>query len=485
MAFDFSSRDFQTIKQDLLTRASNVAPDWTDRDPSDFGMLLVDLWAYMGDIMHYYIDRAAGEAFIETATQRESILAYANLFDYKPNLRTSAKATVTIANAGSSTALIPLGTQFVAQYDNKYYYFYSTSGASVGASVPAGGSAVIDVTEGEQVIEEILTTSASGEPSQSYILRNEDVAPGSVRVYVYEDVLNPSEWQKVDSLYQVDTGVGAFTVYVDANENTQIVFGNRINGRIPPTGVKITATYTTCSGASGNIPANNIKAFRSTTSADLSIQSSSSGTGGMDIESVTSMKRSIQSITRAQNRAVTIRDFADLTMKVSGVSKAVAAYDSGTSTVTVYPVPYVSDYMSYTGYTIAIPSSTQTEAVALLQPLAMVGVTVASATALTVNRVDINLTVKVLDRYVAPWIERDIRAAIANIFDFDNLLIGQEVRIGDVYRAVLGIVGVEYAIVNSLVIKDESNVTVTSLPATTLLRQGTITLTISGGISTL
>lgn len=479
MAFDFSARDYSTIKQELLLRASTATPDWTDRDPSDFGMLMVDLWAYFGDVLHYYVDLVAQETFIETATQRESVLAYANLFDYTPNYRTSATATVTLANSGASVG-IPASTEFVANYDNKYYYYYTTAGASV----PSSGTATVTVTEGEQVIEEVLTTTSSGEVNQTYTLRSENIAPGSVRVYVYEDVNAPTEWQKVTSLSTVDTGVGAYRVYVNAQEEVNIIFGNRINGRIPPAGVKITATYTISSGSSGNIPANNITSFRSAVSSNLTIQSSSAASGGTDIESVASMKRSIQSLTRAQNRAVTLRDFADLSLGVSGVTKAVAAFNSGTSTVTVYPVPYVTDYTTYTSYSIAVPSSMQTEVVSKLQPLAMVGITVASASSITVNRVDITATLKVVDRYVAPWVERDVRAAIADVFSFDNMYLGEEVRIGELYSRILSVIGVEYVTISAVTIKDSSNNTVTSLPATTLLRLGTVNLSVTGGIST-
>lgn len=479
MTFDFSARDYSTIKQDLLLRATSATPDWTDRDPSDFGMLMVDLWAYMGDILHYYVDLVAQESFIDTATQRESVLAYANLFDYVPNYRTSAKSTITIANSGASVG-IPENTEFVANHDGSYYYFHTTAGASV----PATSSTTIEVTEGEQVVEEVLTTSASGEVNQVYTLRSENVAPGSVRVYVYEDVSSPTEWQKVASLSTVDTGVGSFRVYVNAQEEVNVLFGNRINGRIPPAGVKITATYTISKGALGNLPANSITSFKNAVSSNLSIQSSTAATGGTDIESVSSIKRSLKSATRAQNRAVTLRDYADLTLGVSGVTKAVASFNSGTNTVTVYPVPYVSDYTTYTGYTISIPSSIQTDTVSKLQPVAMVGVTVASASSIEVNRVDITATLKVIDRYVAPWVERDVRAAIADLFTFDNLFIGEEVRIGDLYSAILNVVGVEYVVISSVTIKDSSNATVTPLPATTLLRLGTVNLSVTGGVST-
>jgi hypothetical protein len=480
MAFDFSARDYQTIKQDLLLRASATTPEWTDRDPSDFGMVLVDLWAYMGDVLHYYVDRVAQEMFIDTATQRESVLAYANLLDYRPNYRQQATSSVTLANSGDETISISAGTEFVAVNDDVYYYFYTTDGASVGAE----STAVVSVVEGEQISEEILTTSSTGNPNQRYFIRSENVAPSSVRVFVYEDAVDPTEWQQVDSLADVDAGVGVFTVYVNANDETLVIFGNRINGRIPPTGVKITASYSTTSGAAGNLPANKITAFRTVTSADLTIQSSTAATGGADNESVSSMKRSVQSITRAQNRAVTLTDFSDLTSRVGGVVKSIAEYNPSTSTVTVYPVPYVSDYTSFTGASVPIPTDMQEEAVATIQPLAMVGVTVVSATKLDVYRVDMSITVKVNDRYVAPWVQRDVETAITNLFTYDNVQIGQEVRIGDVYKTILSIEGVEYAVIGTFVIKDNSNVTVTSLPANVLLRKGTVTLTISGGIST-
>jgi len=478
--FDFAARDYQTIKQDLLTRAGKVVPEWVDRDASDFGMMLVDLWAYMGDVLHYYVDRAAAEAFIETATQRESVVAFANLFDYIPSARQSATATVTVVNNSSTDEVLNANTEFVASYDNKYYYFYSTSVATV----LANSSQAIPVVEGELTEGEVLTSSSSGGINQRYVLREENVVPSSVRIFVYEDPTNPTEWQQVSNLAVLDFGVEAFTVYVNAAGQTEVIFGSYLNGRIPPTGVKITATYRTGQGVSGNIPANYITAFRSLTSPSLSIQSSTAATGGLDPESVTSMKNAIQTVSRAQNRAVTLQDFADLALRVQAVRKSAASYNASTKTVTVYPVPYVSDYTSYTGYSASVPAFVQTTIVDYLQPLAMVGVTVESASSITINRVDITLSIKVDDTYVAPWVEDEVLKAIDALFNFDVIEMGKEVRIADVYRQVLSVKGVEYATVSTLVIKNSSNATVTTLDPTHMLRKGTITLTVTGGIST-
>jgi predicted phage baseplate assembly protein len=443
-------------------------------------MLLVDLWAYMGDILHYYVDRAASEAFIETATQRESVVAFANLFDYIPSTRESATATVTVINNGTTDETLPENTEFVAVYDGNYYYFYSTAEATVVAST----TQVVPVVEGELVEEEILTNASSGGVNQRYVLRELDVVPSSVRVFVYEDAEEPGEWQRVDNLAGLDFGVEAFAVYVNANGETEVIFGSYLNGRIPPAGVKITATYRVSQGESGNIPANYITLFRNLTSSNLAIQSSTAATGGVNPESVDSIKNAIQTISKAQNRAVTLSDFADLTLRIQSVRKSAAAYNAGTNTVTVYPVPYVSDYVNYTGYSIAVPTSLQDRVEAYLQPLAMVGVTVASATSIVVHRVDITMTVKVNDTFVAPWVQDAVTRSVESLFTFDAITLGREIRVADVYRAVLSVPGVEYATVSSLLMKNSSNATVSTLGATELLRKGTITMTVTGGVST-
>lgn len=477
--FDYSSRDFQNIKQDLLRRATLVAPEWTDRNPSDFGMLLVDLWAYMGDVLHYYVDFAARESFIDTATQRESVLAFANLFDYTPNYRQASTATVYLANSGSTDVEIASGTEFLATYDSKVYTFTSTSTTTV----LAGTTQALGVTEGEVIYEEVLTSSASGSIGQRYTLRSEDIVPSSVRLFVYEDPSNPEEWQRFESLANVGVGVGAFTIYVNANEETQVVLGSLLNGRVPPAGTKITATYRTSTGASGNIPANYITTFKALTPSSISIQSSTPATGGQDGESVQSIKRSVQTVNRTQNRAVTLTDFADEAQRILGISKSVAEYDGATSTVTVHAVPYVGDYLTTTNHVIDVPSSLQTAIVDTLQPLAMVGITVEAATTVQLLHADIDLSINVLDSYVAPWVEADVVSSINELFTFDNVEFGSTVRIGDIYRQVLAVEGVEYAIVNSLEILDDADLAASVLPIN-LVRKGTVTIATTGGVST-
>ena len=112
MPTDYTSRDFASIKTDLLRRASSQIPEWTTQASPDFANMLVDLWAYMGDVQNYYIDRAYRESYINTATLRSTVLSLAKMMGYTANVMTSSRATVSVSNSSSASITLPKGTVF-------------------------------------------------------------------------------------------------------------------------------------------------------------------------------------------------------------------------------------------------------------------------------------------------------------------------------------------------------------------------------------
>src|SRR6516225_1683069 len=109
---DYTSRDYASILNDLVTLIPSYLPEWTDRSPGDFGIVLLELFAYMGDILNYYSDRIANEAFISTAQQRQSVLNLATLLDYTAHNNVSATTTLQFTiGSPSGPVLIPSGTQ--------------------------------------------------------------------------------------------------------------------------------------------------------------------------------------------------------------------------------------------------------------------------------------------------------------------------------------------------------------------------------------
>lgn len=48
---DYTNKDFQSLRQAMLAVAQYRLPEWTDQSPADLGNLLIDLVAYLGDVV--------------------------------------------------------------------------------------------------------------------------------------------------------------------------------------------------------------------------------------------------------------------------------------------------------------------------------------------------------------------------------------------------------------------------------------------------
>ncbi|HSB10217.1 MAG TPA: putative baseplate assembly protein [Blastocatellia bacterium] len=69
----------------------------TTRDDDDFTIALLDAWATIGDVLTFYQERLANEAYLRTATERFSVLELARLIDYQ--LRPGVAASTYLAFA--------------------------------------------------------------------------------------------------------------------------------------------------------------------------------------------------------------------------------------------------------------------------------------------------------------------------------------------------------------------------------------------------
>jgi len=65
------------------------------RQREDYAITLLELWAIIGDILTFYQERLANEAFLRTARLRESVLRLTRLLDY--HLRPGVAATAYLA----------------------------------------------------------------------------------------------------------------------------------------------------------------------------------------------------------------------------------------------------------------------------------------------------------------------------------------------------------------------------------------------------
>lgn len=79
---DYLSKDYASFRRLMLDRLTVTMPQWRERNPSDVGVMLVELMAYAADYLSYYQDAVATEAYLGTARKRVSMRRHARLLDY-------------------------------------------------------------------------------------------------------------------------------------------------------------------------------------------------------------------------------------------------------------------------------------------------------------------------------------------------------------------------------------------------------------------
>tara|TARA_R110002110_G_scaffold53760_4_gene154821 strand:+ start:1026 stop:2837 length:1812 start_codon:yes stop_codon:yes gene_type:complete len=79
----YSSRDFNTIKDDLVSYAKTYYPEsFKDFNKSSFGALMLDTVAYVGDILSFYLDYQVNESFLDTAVEYNNVIRIGKQLGY-------------------------------------------------------------------------------------------------------------------------------------------------------------------------------------------------------------------------------------------------------------------------------------------------------------------------------------------------------------------------------------------------------------------
>ncbi|HEY9102443.1 putative baseplate assembly protein [Chitinimonas sp.] len=85
----------------------------TTRDPADPAMALLDGWACVADVLSFYQERLANEAYLRTATERRSVLELARLVGYalRPGVAASVYLAYTLDDNQIAPVMIAAGTR--------------------------------------------------------------------------------------------------------------------------------------------------------------------------------------------------------------------------------------------------------------------------------------------------------------------------------------------------------------------------------------
>lgn len=438
---DYTSRDYTAIREDLIALIDQFTPEWTNRDPVDLGMTLVELFSYLGDIINFYTDRAANEGFLATASQRDSLLKIAQMIGYVPTSISAAVTDITFSNSTPDPVTIPARTQIattsVVNGLNTQIVFETDAAVTVpGESGGVDGTNTVSATQGVTTVDKVLGIS-SGAPSQVFRISDVGVVISSIEIVVNNVNYNYSAFLLDNTIYDP-----VFTTVNDAEGYTYVVFGDGVGGRIPPAASSIYATYRVSDGSIGNVPAQTLTTFLTNVEAGVTAYNSAAASGGADEESSDSIRFNAPRALRTLTRAVSLKDYTYLALQVPGVAKA-NADSSNYNSVTLYLAPFGD-----TGLVGGNPTSAF-NALAAKVGTYFVDKTPPSTTLTilppTYVDVDLEMTVHVLPQYQQSIITSKALAAVKDLFTLENSFFADVLPVQYLLNAVSAVPGVDYA----------------------------------------
>ena len=117
----YIGRDFDQLKTGLIDFAKKYYPNtYNDFNEASPGMMFVEMAAYVGDVLNYYIDSQLKESMILQARERKNILDIAQAFGYKPKLTVPSLVDIDVFQlippSGSGVNTVP-DYDYALKYD--------------------------------------------------------------------------------------------------------------------------------------------------------------------------------------------------------------------------------------------------------------------------------------------------------------------------------------------------------------------------------
>ena len=272
VSIDYTSRDYYALREALIKRVQDrTGGKWAGNDPSDFGVALIEAFAYMGDLINYYIDRVANESYLGTATQKQNVLNLASMLGYTAGGYTSATVNLTLTTtegykgqigasqltSGTAKLVIPNDNSFAvgdlinvsglsrSEYNGTFVITNKDLGTNEVAYVPASFT-VTATADGSKIT---YTTNAVHNFKVGQIITVTGFSGGSsgynVTAATITDVPSTTTFKVGTTLSGTATGSGT-VVYADIATSAGVVgFVHSVGYTTVPEGTQISCEVTT------------------------------------------------------------------------------------------------------------------------------------------------------------------------------------------------------------------------------------------------
>jgi hypothetical protein len=407
------------------------------------------MFAAIAEVIHYYIDNVAREAFFSSARRYESLVKHSRLVDYHIKAAVAPMVDVVVtrpftSDQFSAEVLITKGSSFT---DNSGNTWQSTKDVkwyanTTDVTIPVAQHTLYDDTRMIGTVIPNMKVSGATRAIQVPSLGN-----GS---YYEEGTMNLSiadtDWALVETFAFSGPYDKVFKVEPSSNGDVFIIFGDGTHGGIPDPGYQITTcNYYITKGDVSNVLEGQIQTLPSVITnkvSDAVCTNPYSASGGSKYETFDMLKEHVPLFVRTLGVAITKQDFVDLAMSVPGVNKCAVEYECGRK---------LNLYIS--------PDNGEVASSALIESVynyIMARCTLTTwLTVYTAGVTYINLDIEVTGRksFSADSIHDQILTALKDKYSIQNSSIGGSVRISDIYALIDGLSMVDYLTINNFYLK--------------------------------
>lgn len=307
---------------------------------------LVDILAYNALYLNTNANMVFSEGFLDTAVQRGSVVSRAKELGYLPRSKRGAVATIRMSFAVSgnpSQYILPKNTKFATSIDGTSYTFCTTEDITF-SNVANIFTKDISITQG--ILTNYSYTVNTSNLAQRFIIPSKEVDTSYLTASI-KDSVGATVWRNMIYINDINLGDVAsdtevFFLQESFDEYYEVYFGDGNIGASVENGNVVKFDYLITSGPDAN--GANSFSLSSTLSgvSVITITTLTSATGGMDKETVESIKYLAPFYYASQNRAVTKDDYKSIIMNKYSNIDDVVVWGGEDNTTPYYGKVYIA-----------------------------------------------------------------------------------------------------------------------------------------------
>jgi len=161
----YINKDFSELRASLVDYARTYFPTtYNDFTPASPGMMFMEMAAYVGDVLSFYLDNQIQENYLQYARQTNNLYELAYMFGYKPNV---TQVATTAINFYQQVPALSSGSTYVPDFS---YALFIDSNSVVNSTSNSNVSFLV-----EEPID--FSVSSSGDPTEVSIFSVSGVNP--------------------------------------------------------------------------------------------------------------------------------------------------------------------------------------------------------------------------------------------------------------------------------------------------------------------